>query len=57
MVKYTQANRRQQPFECIWVYLSVFGYSVGLAQGYLRNKTIAPQNVLSEAQVKNFFIS
>ena len=26
-------------------------------KGYLRYKTITPQNVLSEAQAKNFFIS
>ena len=26
-------------------------------KGYLRYKTITPQNVLSDAQVRNFFIS
>ena len=31
--------------------------SIGLFEGYLHYKTITPQNVLSEAQVKNFFIS
>ena len=43
MVKHTQTN---------------FDHFVGLAfKGYLRYKTITFQNVSSEAQVKNFFIS
>ena len=28
-----------------------------IVKGYLRYKTVTSQNVLSEAQVKNFFIS
>ena len=31
--------------------------NIALVKGYLRYKTITSQNVLSEAQIKNFFIS
>ena len=33
-----------------------FGTPEGEFKGYLPYKTITPQNVLSEAQVKNFFV-
>ena len=47
---------RQPEYEKIEVERHLRTCAKGIFKGYLHYKMITPQNVLSEAQVKNFFI-